>query len=254
MFFDILEIPKVVNKDDFALNKIEYSVTNTTEKHHEHVLLFKKDLLDEKTHYYNIFDLSEKIKKDYPNFLYLIIEKDKVNNFRVIIGNTIDISNSSYYAKHKVLATEIIENKSKISDLIKISTQMLNIEKIVVFHVGITKEDVEMILTQENSNFSYTFDKNIEKYFYFLSAREKPLSKAMPIILSIVSILFLSSISSFVADTISKKNKAKQAQEIELINIRTNEQTKTISKLSEQNAELEKFSRKNLQLFFKEGK
>lgn len=253
MIFDLLEIPKVVDRDEYALNKLEYSVVNNIEKRNEEFLLFNKGIFLDKKHYYNIFDLSEKIKKDYSNSLYIILEKDNVNNFRLVIGNTIDINNASYYAKYKVLATDIIENKNKISDIIKISTTMLNIENIVVFHVGITKEDVQLILDQENSSFVYTFDKNIDKYFYYLIAKEKPFSKVSPFLLAAVAIFILSTISGMIADSISAKNIARQKLEIDKIQTQINGQNLVIQKLTGQNAELEKFSQKNLKIFLKEG-
>lgn len=253
MYYDLLEIPKVVSRDGYLLDKLEYSLANDIIKRDDEYLLFKKELFSEKPFYYNIFDLSQKIKKDYPDSLYIIMEKDKINNFLVTIGNTIDINNASYYAKHKILTSDIVENKSSIFDIIKISTQMLNVTKIVIFHIGISREDSHLILERQGFDFSYIFDKNVDRYFYYLGVKEKLLSKVMPFILSFAAIFILGTISGLIADSIAEKKIAKQ--QIEITNIK-NEilgQTSIINKLKKENLEIEKFSKKDLKIFIKEG-
>lgn len=253
MYYSFLEIPKVITRDEFLLSKLEYTLANDIKKIDDEFLLFNKKLLQEKAFYYNIFDLSRKIRNDYRDSLYIILEKDKVNNFLVTIGNTVDINNASYYAKHKVLATDIIENKSTIFDIIKISTQMLNVSKIVIFHIGISREDSDLILERQGFDFSYTFDKNVDRYFYFLNVKEKLLTKIMPFALAFVAIFLLGTISGIIADSIAEKKLVKQQIEIANIKNEINGQVSIINQLKKQNFEIEKFSKKDLKIFLKEG-
>lgn len=252
MFCDFLEIPKVVGRDDYMINKLEYSLINDVIKKNDDYLLFKKELLKEKPFYYNIFDLSEKIKKDYKEVLYIIIEKDNVNNFWLTIGNTIDINNASYYAKHKVLATDIIENKNTINNILNIATEMLNISKIVIFHIGVTAENISSIIGEQNSKFSYTFDKSVDKYFYYISAKEKIATKIMPYVLSFVAIFLLSTASGMIADSIAEKKIKEQEVKITKIGDEIHKQVVAIEKLKKENSEIEKFSKKDLKIFLKD--
>ena len=158
-------IPVIENKDnilddDMAMIKDEYVIVK--DKKNPNILyLFPKEFFLEDSYFYNIFDLSAHMAKEYGNdTVYVILEENDEGNINYVIGNG-KYMDKKYHTKGVVLKNKW---KTESEILLKMLSFVLNVitpKKIVVFELSNNK-----IVNEISKKISENFEKEyfIEKY------------------------------------------------------------------------------------------
>jgi len=158
-------IPLIEDKDnilddDMTLIKDEYVIVKN-KKNPNLLYLFPKEFFLEDSYFYNIFDLSSYIAKEYGvNTVYVILEENEEGNINYVIGNG-KYMDKKYHTKGVVLKNKWKTESEILLKMLSFVLNVINPKKIVVFELSNNK-----IIHEISKKISENFEKEffIERY------------------------------------------------------------------------------------------
>ena len=193
MIIDYIEIPKVISKEKYLIDKAVFDFEYFVEIKGNSAYLFKQK--KDNKFFWNIFDIVNRVKRKYgDNTIFMFLEKNKNGDIDIILANTI-LEEHTNIAKYKIYAKNFNSDLKKFDKLLSLLEFSVDSKSnLILFNINLSEKEVKKII----KNRKFEEIKKVDKFLFFVPVKEKLFDKFLPFAVAILIYLVLSFVGDFV--------------------------------------------------------